>query len=149
MNWSNEWNKGVPPVWPTQKDYETIVVNQTPSIWYKHVELTIPIKNQWPRKVRAIQVGSLAVHEQLLNSGMAPYKWQVTHVPTLSMFDRAIPDGDWTQEILVKWCWKVQQSYSEGWELLNSFDNSNYKDIPKGLLDWMQTHCLSILPGEI
>ena len=128
MAWGNEWKKPV--------------IGES-------VELSIPIAGQWPRKVRAIQVGNLAVHEQLPNSGMAPYKWQVTHVPTLTMFDRAIPDGDWSSNQLVKWCWKVQQSETDLFQAISKYDNSNFKTVPKVIVEALQDHCLSISPKDI
>jgi len=142
MGWSNSWGN-----LENSPEFIKKVDEEFDKQFGVYVDLSIPIKDQWPRKVRAIQVGYLAVHEQLPNSGMALYKWQVTHVPTLTMFDRAIPDGDWTQEQLVKWCWKVQQE-TDLFQAICMFDNSNYKTIPKGFIEALQDHCLSILPGD-
>lgn len=105
------------------------------------VTLQIPTEGGWIIKtVQAIQVGDLAVHEPI---GLDNYKWQVTHVPTLTMFDKAVPEGDWTQEQLLKWCWKVQEN-TDLWQAICSYDNSNYKTVPESLLEGLKQHCLSI-----
>lgn len=118
------------------------------------VTLKIPTEGGWIIKtVQAIQVGDLAVHESLnkdkfnLGYNLADdkiYKWQVTHVPTLTMFDKAIPEGDWTQEQLLKWCWKVQDTERIYFKELARFNNQNYQQINPELLEKTCNYCLSI-----
>ena len=59
MNWSSDWSKAPP------------IVGES-------VELSIPIQNQWPRKVKAIRIADLAVHESLPDNN-TEWEWQVTH----------------------------------------------------------------------
>lgn len=155
MNWSSDWS--IIDTKPTlaeqlREQNEAVdkqikihsmddTINENDIISYG-VELTIPIKNGWDTAtIKAIQVGDLAIgFSDIEEIGL------VTHVPTLTRFDNAIPDGEWTQEQLIKWCWKVQQEfdYQMHWETMREFDNSNYKEISKEFLNSLQRMCLSI-----
>lgn len=90
-----------------------------------------------------MQIGDLAVY-----FGNEPDIGLVIHVHTLTKFDRAIPDGEWTQGQLLAWCWKVQQSLPEHWNGLSKADNSNYAEINPDFKDVILNHCLGINPGS-
>lgn len=151
MGWSNEWGK------PEQtliigvdkgsaegdKTVVSITDGKTFTVIGEDVLLEIPIKGGWGKNaVKAIQVGDLAVHEAL--GWNEEYNWQVTHVPTLTMFDRAIPDGNWSREQLIMWCWKVQENLHMQWDNFRQFDNTNYNDIKEEDKIQLVKHCLSI-----
>lgn len=80
--------------------------------WAETVGLTIPITNGWPRTVKVKQVGQLGVE-------CTKDFWTIHHIPTLYNFNSAVPDGDWTEDQLLRWCWKVQQSKLDLWEKIN------------------------------
>lgn len=120
MNWGNSWGNNFFP--STQ------------------VNLTIPIDGGWNTKtVKAVQIVDLAVV-----SFAEDFDWTVVHVPTLTRFDKAIPDGEHFEEALCKWCWKVQQIKPELWADIAKYNNSTYKNINKRVLDLIQTFCLAI-----
>lgn len=118
MNWSSKWD-------------------DTPAIPTTEVELTIPINGGWDtKKIKATQVLDLAVSEN--------DEWLVIHVPTLTRFDKAIPEGEWTNAELIVWCWKVQQN-TDLFAAISCYTNKDATRniIPKHLLDALLEHCLS------
>lgn len=105
----------------------------------EEIELSIPINGGWDKvTVKALKIGDLAI----IISG-DPEEHLVVHVPTLTWFDNAIPDGEWTQEQLILWVQKVQQE-KELFGLISQYDNSDYKAIPKNILEMLKEHCLSV-----
>lgn len=112
MNWSSEWSTNIGNVWKGDFDGNPTVT------------LSIPIEGEWPRTVEAIQVGDLAVHEDLK---FAEKQWQVTHVPTVTRFNVA-PPGLYDKAALIEWCKKVQASNIEDWVELGKLDHSCYKE---------------------
>lgn len=119
MNWSSEWNKPVNnPEFIKRIDAEFDIE------FGKNVKLTIPIENDWPRTVEAIQIGDLAVHEDIKDRGLV---WQVTHVLTLTRFN-VVPAGLHKKADLIEWCKKVQASNIEDWKELAKMDHSCYKE---------------------
>lgn len=107
------------------------------------IELTIPTGAWKSKTVGVIQVGDLAVY-----MGDEEDVQVIIHVPTLAGFDKALPEGDWTQEQLIQWCWKVQQSNWSYWAQLHKFNNDTYATIDKAILDNVKAYCLSISPGS-
>lgn len=92
------------------------------------IDLTIPLKNGWvDYPLKAIRVGELAIHQAIPDNG-TEFEWCITHIPTLSCFDAVIPEGDYSQEQLISWCWKVQDSsiMKPSWDILNALTNKNY-----------------------
>lgn len=148
MTWGSSWDdksKVIIGLDQGSPDGDKTVVSlhdgKTLNVIGESVHLEIPI-NAWVNKtVDAIQVGDLAVHKAL--NAEEDYCWQVTHVPTLTMFDRAIPEGDWTQDQLIKWCWKVQLNQPLFGPLSN-YNNQTYRDISPNYLEAVCKHCLSI-----
>ena len=124
--------------WPkTAADLEqtTKVIEAYPLVI--HVNLTIPMDGGWNTKtITAIQVGDLAVPGP-------DFDWAVVHVPTLTRFDNAVPDGEWTEEQLINWCRKVQRERRDLWVELSKYNNSDYKEINEGLLTLIKEHCLA------
>lgn len=112
----------------------------------KEITIEIPIKGAWgSNSVQAIQIGDLAVHKPI--GWDDDYNWRVTHVPTLTMFDKAIPISAWveyTDEQLIQWCWKVQQNDEHKWARLAEYNNSNYSEIDQEILNSVKEYCLSI-----
>ena len=144
MSWGNEWNKGLVIVGVDQgsPSGDTTIV----SLWDgkdhhvigENVSLVIPV-NAWVNKtINCLKIGDLAVPGP-------DFEWSVVHVPTLTRFDKAVPDGEWFEEQLLKWCWQVQQSHGDLWEDLAKYNNSNYKEISIKLLDLIKDHCLATL----
>lgn len=104
--------------------------------------VTLSIPNGWKNtEVKAIQVGDLAVHDAIEGHEDS---WQVTHVPTVTEFDNAVPEAQCTQEQLLMWCWKVQQEKKDAWSILAKYDNNNYKVIPPNVLNEIKQWCLSV-----
>ena len=109
----------------------------------KLVQLKISIRYGWETTtVNAVQLSDLAVHAPI--GWDDDYNWRITHVPTLTMFDKAVPEGDYIDEQLIQWCWKVQQTERIYFKELRAYNNSNYKNISQELLNSVKEYCLSI-----
>lgn len=81
-------------------------------------------EGEFPTPVEAIQVGDLAVHEDLKLKDKC---WQVTHVPTLTRFN-AVPAGLHKKADLIEWCKKVQAQLPECWKELAQLNETSYKE---------------------
>lgn len=46
----------------------------------------------------------------------------IIHLPTLTMFDKAIPTGEYSDQELIDWATKVQQENKEHWNKLKTVD---------------------------
>lgn len=114
MNWSNKWPK-----------IELSDIVKGPTFdgysWQHLVSLTIPITDDWPRTVEAVQVGDLAVHEDLRIPGKT---WQVTHVPTMTRFNVVV--GLHKKDDLIEWCRRVQASNQDDWKELAQLTHVSY-----------------------
>ena len=127
MNWSNQWE----------------------SEWLSNpwLEVELEIGNL---KVPAWQVGDLVVHRFIDNEGKSEDYWQVTHVPTLTRFDKAVPNNAayqlqrYSKEALLSWCHKVQLEHKDLWAQLRAFTPDNYKSIDDDLLMKIREWCLSV-----
>ena len=141
MGWSNKWPSSAEELEQVTKDIEKYPLVSAAKL----VKLEIPVKGAWENNsVNAVQVGDLAVHAPI--GWDDDYNWRITHVPTLTMFDKAVPVGWYahTDEQLIQWCWKVQQSNWSYWAQLHEFNNTNYKEIDPKLLNSVREYCLSI-----
>lgn len=148
MGWGDSWEKVPKPFGQVMKEFnegaaEGITKSGQENLQVlfeaKSVTLQIPIKGGWQtRTINAIQVGDLAVCFDNEDEEIG----LVTHVPTLTRFDNAVPDGEWTQEQLIRWCWKVQADRPLWWEELKLFNNKNYKECP--FLQDLKAFCLSV-----
>ena len=96
-------------------------------------------------KLKVLRILDLAV----IISG-DPEDHCIIHVPTLTFFDNAIPDGEWNLDQLCLWAWKAQQEQYPGdvgfplWEMISTYSNKTYKNIPENVLNILRQHCLSI-----
>lgn len=150
-----EWGKG----WPKSKD---VVIDDLGVAWpelktpkteaeFKAYHLIIPMVDGTVRYVDdAIIVGDLAIHK---GTG-----WRITHIPTMSKFDRAVPPGLHTKRALINWCIKVQGYFLEDWSRLRNLTPDNYRttddndeitdeemnDVKERIKDW----CLSVKVEE-
>jgi hypothetical protein len=125
MNWQSEW--------------------QYIDKFSKQVMLSIPIKDNWPRQVEAWQVGDLAVHENIMYHNIYGMKWQISHVPTLASFIKAVPLlEDHSKERLLSWCHRVQLKHRDLWAELRNYDSNNYQEISNSTLDKIRNWCLSV-----
>lgn len=120
-----------------------IVADSKLNIIGESVELTISTEPWKSKTIQAVQIGDLAVY-----FGDEPDIGLVIHVPTLTRFDRAIPDGEWTQEQLLAWCWKVQQDNKGWWQYMADFNNKDYLEMDNDILNHLKDHCLGINPGD-
>lgn len=93
------------------------------SLLPQSAELTVNINRK--HTVRGTKVGDLLVHESVDAWG----EWQVSHVPTLVSFMKAIPSGKWSHDQLVAWCGKVQADLRDDWERLAKLDYDSYLDV--------------------
>lgn len=142
MNWSNSWEP-IPKTFSQQLKEQNEAVDKmiygSDVVHTKNVTLNISLDNGWTTKaLKAIQVGDLAVVSFAEN-----FDWLVVHVPTQTKFDGAIPDGDYEEDELINWCWKVQRR-KDLFELINGYNNSNFKEIPKFILNDIQDYCLFV-----
>jgi hypothetical protein len=91
-------------------------------------------------EIACFKVGTLAIHKALDNWG-----WTVSHIPTLTKFNRAFPDPDcknYTKDQLIKWCRAIQAEKPELWEPINRLTPENYKDKKYSrwsLMEWCQS----------
>lgn len=110
MNWGTEWIGGID--WGKEGDERTVIT------------INIPPDHDL---IEAIQVGDLAIHDDINDSETSA--WVITHVPTLSRFDRALPHtvyakgsnplcDNYSKEQLIKWCKLVQDDCLDDWKLL-------------------------------
>lgn len=103
----------------------------------------ITLMKEVPRQVPAIVVGDLAVH-----CGHE-VNWFVTHLPTMTKFDKALPSGSRDEKDLIAWCDKVQKEYLANWEYLAGLTKDNYSniihdDVVLVIRDW----CKSVPIGD-
>lgn len=119
MNWSSEWNSGVPPMWPEIKP----LIDNIPDSYNAITLSIITNEGDFPIQVQAIQVGDLAVHEHIKSDKKG--SWQVTHVPTNTRFN-AVPDGLHTKAALIEWCKLIQGELQDDWKQLASLTNETY-----------------------
>ena len=104
MNWSTSWDNKL-----------------------SNIDLTLSLiinDGDFPTEVDAVQVGDLAVHNNLKIKDKI---WQVTHVPTLTRFN-AVPAGLHKKFDLIDWCKKVQISNQDDWKELAKLDEYSYKE---------------------
>lgn len=147
-NRENDWDKLFPIITPkltfveqireTIKEGDKIINSPKGDMPFK-TTLQIPVDDGWPITLEAIVVGDLAVHKQHEDS-------RVTHVPTLTKFQKAVPDS-WdiiTDEQLLNWCRKVQEDELNLWAIIRRYDNSNYHEIPEDVLDKLKGYCRGI-----
>jgi len=81
-------------------------------------------------------VGDLAVHRS-----MDGWRWSITHVPTLTSFNRAIP-GEGNKQQLVRWCEFVQSDKKELWDALRTLTPENYIgmiDVKDQMIKWCRS----------
>lgn len=119
MNWSKGWNEMVPL--PYSEDEKEDVSG------IKSVQLIIKPEDDAVYWIDAKQIGDLAVHEPIPDvQGM----WRrITHVPTLAMFDKALPDDGWvspTDDQLLTWIAEVQKGCLLEWAILRKLTSDNY-----------------------
>lgn len=148
--WGTGWNK--PPVvnnWPVTKPNQNPWVTNTtkftiigvdtangPDISVEHIVIVPETYT-----VQVVKVGDLAVHNDILDS--ADEEWIVTHIPTLTTFRRAVPEGKWSRQQLIDWCVKVQSELKDDWKQLATLNEKNYKDdAMKDVKERIQEHCL-------
>lgn len=112
MNWSNSWE-------PRELAAKIL------SGELKGVTLSLIInEGDFPTPVHAIQVGDLAVHEDL--GKRTSSSWQVTHVPTLTRFN--VLHGLHRKSDLIEWCKTVQAQLSDDWKELALLTKDSYKE---------------------
>lgn len=150
MGWGDSWEKVPKPFGQVMKEFNEDAADKITKSGQENLQvlfeaksviLQIPIKGGWQtRTINAIQIGDLAVCFDNEDEEIG----LVTHVPTLTRFDNAIPDGEWTQEQLIRWCWKVQQKFKEAFNYLNALNNSTYKTADESALNIIKTNCLSV-----
>lgn len=133
MNWKSEWKNDDVWTWPNPRK----------------VTLLIPIQNA-KVEIEAWQVGDLAVHKFIDETGgLDDDCYQITHVPTLTRFDKAVPwdttlDWNIAKQALLSWCHKVQLEHQDLWAQLRAFRPDNYKSIDADLLIRIRDWCLSV-----
>lgn len=141
-SWGETWDKSNFIIGVDKGSKDTTVVGlhdgNKLNIIGESVELTINTGPWKSKTVQAIQIGDLAVY-----FGDEEDVGLVIHVPTLTRFDRAIPDGEWTQDQLISWCWKVQQGLYNDWQFLRSLNNKTYRE-DFAAKEAILNHCLSI-----
>lgn len=109
-------------------------------IKYETVGLIIQVTNGWPRIAVVKQVGQLGIE-------WYDTEFNIHHIPTLYSFNSAVPDGDWTEDQLLKWCWKVQQDHKGIWEVINLTRKQFNANDFGSLLDELKEFCLSTKVG--
>lgn len=121
------------------------IINTTPKSFNSHSQLLIFEQDGKKVKRACIVVGSLAIHDDLIE----PEYFQISHVPTRADFMSAVPTTDdqaYNHEQLINWCKAVQSRYLEHWEKLNRLTPENYRSELKYIaseLRELQEWCLS------
>lgn len=138
MNWSNEWQNSPEWIEKINQEAEQFIAS------YKEVTLSIPQDDNWPLQIKAQQIGDLAVHEPIPDvEGI----WRrITHVPTLTMFDMALPDNCDGMNLLW-WIAEVQKGELDAWNVLRELTPETYQDRSDRVMkakDAIFNHCQSI-----
>jgi hypothetical protein len=113
MNWSSSWGE-------TKKDEVTLIELSFPQ--YDDEDNLID-----PIKVQAFKIGDLAVHVS-----STVLHWRITHIPTLTKFDKALPEQlpgqRFSCKMLIAWCCKVQEQELSAWNVLREATNDTYQE---------------------
>lgn len=121
------------------------IINTTPKSFNSHSQLLIFEQDGKEIKRACIVVGSLAIHDDLVDDSC----FQISHVPTRTSFMKAVPalNGvEYNHEQLISWCKAVQSKHLEWWEALNRLTPENYRSELKYIasdLRELQEWCLS------
>lgn len=121
--------------WPKSEWSE---IKNPPEI-VKAIELElIQMELYVPCEVQGKKIGDLMVYE------WKGY-WYVAHIPTETRFDSAVPDGEWTEEQLIKWCKKVQEINKPLFEILATATYETYSSVEfDEARDTLKEFCLNM-----
>lgn len=149
MSWGKEWAKvtnNLKGDWP--EDWAKPLIDIIPDYYNNaavpNQTLILERKDGTPISVAATIVGDLAIHDAIEGWG-----FRVTHVPTLTEFDKAVPKYNIpnihdAKKALIEWCKKVQSAHSEDWAELRAltpdFEDDKLYESRLGIRDW----CLSV-----
>ena len=96
----------------------------------KEITLSLPLKNDDDKQIQTIeieayQIGDLAIHKA------ANMNWRITHIPTKTRFDAALPELEegrrYTKQKLIQWAVKVQTELLGDWERLRTLTPDDYQ----------------------
>lgn len=140
MNWSNNWDDQKQTLIST-----TQYLNNGEIREIKHVQLIIHLEDDTVHWIDAQQIGDLAIHKPIADMrGM----WRrITHVPTLTMFDNALPCDPVDDNQLLHWIAEVQKGCLEEWKVLRELTPENYRGMLKAK-DKILNYCQSMRMGE-
>lgn len=111
---------------------------------YIDIDLEIPREGSWPTCIKAQQIGDLALHEPIMDTDN---EWRtITHVPTLTRFDFALPHNHKAAKSLW-WMAEVQKKHLVEWAVLRELTPENCHVKTDRVLkakECILTHCVSI-----
>lgn len=143
--WGTQWPEPLPQVKVDFGNTDKTVVNvaregHLTSLEVKTMTLELMRKDGWPVTISAMQVGDLAIHDDV----NTPETWMITHIPTLLSFNSALPDGNYVEEDLIKWCAIVQTNHRNGWDYLRKLNKNDKQYADVDILRTIQNWCLSV-----